>query len=375
MRSCISSGRKKNLKIDEMTQEQQEEVNLYARWIKSEERKILEEYEGRPIEEIPEEYREKIATLRILIIKQKNVYEEVIEFLETHNGQLMHGIFSKNGKNLSRNQLTQNQQDEVNLYARWYNSREKKILEEYIGRPIEEIPEEYREKIKTLRSYGLGEKEKTIYEEVIEFLETHNGQIMQSTFKENGKKLKAKELTQEQHYEVKLYEKWRKSQEKAMLEKYEGRPIEEIPEEYREKIARLRSLIIKPKTVYEEIILFLETHNGKLMHGEFWKNGKALKVKEMSQEQREEINLYGRWKCSQEKKILEKYVGQPIENVPEEHREKIARLREYGLGTIKGKLSQTKQQRDEAKEKNKKAKELEQQVESQLKKRGKTHEE
>ena len=55
MRSCISSGRKKNLKIDEMTQEQQEEVNLYARWIKSQERKILEEYEGRPIEEIPEE--------------------------------------------------------------------------------------------------------------------------------------------------------------------------------------------------------------------------------------------------------------------------------------------------------------------------------
>lgn len=37
-----------------------------------------------------------------------------------------------------------------------------------------------------------------------------------------------------------------------------------------------------------------------------------------------------------ERKIIEEYVGRPIEEVPEEYREKIARLRELGqLGTKK----------------------------------------
>ena len=48
---------------------------------------------------------------------------------------------------------------EVRLRGRWNNSKEKKILDEYAGRPIEEVPEEYREKIAKLRSLGqLGTK-------------------------------------------------------------------------------------------------------------------------------------------------------------------------------------------------------------------------
>ena len=73
--------------------------------------------------------------------------------------------------------------------------------------------------------------------------------------------------------------------------------------------------------------------------------------------------------------MLKKYAGKSIEEVPEEYRDKIAKLREFGLGSKKSKLQQTKHQRDEAKEKNKKAKELELQVAEQLKKRGKNHEE
>lgn len=217
---------------------------------------------------------------------------------------------------------------------------------------------------------------KTTYEEVIKFLETHNGKLMRSCISSGREKnLKINEMTQEQQDEVNLYARWIRSQEKKILKEYEGRPIEDIPEEYREKIAKLRSLIIKTKTVYEEVIAFLETHNGQLMHSQFWENGQVLKAKEMSQEQLDEINLCGRWKRSQEKVMLKKYSGQPIENVPEEYREKIAKLRELGLETVKSKLSQAKQQRDEAKEKNQKAKELKHQIESQLEKRGKTHEE
>lgn len=73
--------------------------------------------------------------------------------------------------------------------------------------------------------------------------------------------------------------------------------------------------------------------------------------------------------------MLKKYAGRSIEEVPEEYRDKIAKLREFGLGLKKSKLQQTKHQRDEAKSKNSQAKELEQQVSKQLKKRGQTHDE
>ena len=64
--------------------------------------------------------------------------------------------------------------------------KEKNILEEYIGKPIEEVPEEYREKIAKLREFGLGQVEKTTYELVIEFLEAHKGKLMQGSFRKNG---------------------------------------------------------------------------------------------------------------------------------------------------------------------------------------------
>ena len=109
------------------------------------------------------------------------------------------------------------------------------------------------------------------------------------------------------------------------------------------------------------------------MHSEFKVNGKKLNRDEMTTEQLEEKNLYARWNYSQEKKILEEYAGRPIEEVPEEYREKIAVLRSYGLDK-KARLKKAKQNRDEAKEKNEKAKELEQQVDLQLKRKGKSHE-
>jgi hypothetical protein len=49
-------------------------------------------------------------------------------------------------------------------------------------------------------------------------------------------------MTAEDHIERKLYLRWRKSKEREMLNEYEGRPIEDVPEEYREKIQRLREL-------------------------------------------------------------------------------------------------------------------------------------
>ena len=183
----------RSLKVVDITREQQEEVNLYQRWARSEERKILEEYAGQPIENVPEEFREKIARLRKFGLgkKEKTLYEQVIEFLETHNGKLMQGSFRENGKQLTVSELTQEQQEERNLYSRWKNSREREILAEYAGQPIENVPEEYREKIARLREFGLVRKEKTTYEEVIEFLEIHDGKLMRNSFSSGRKKIKS----------------------------------------------------------------------------------------------------------------------------------------------------------------------------------------
>ena len=363
----------------EMTEEQIEEINLYQRWNKSLERKILKEYAGKSIDEVPEEYKEKIAKLRSYGLgeEEKTTYEQVIEFLETHNGQLMRGALSESGRQLTRKEMTEEQRNEMTLYQRWKYSKERKILEEHAGKPIEEVPKRYRDKIAKLRSYGLGEKEKTTYEQVIDFLEIHNGKLMKSKFVEDGKILTRKEMTDEQRNETALYQRWNNSEERKILNEYAGKPIEEVPKEYRDKITKLRSYGLGEleKTVYERVIEFLQNHDGQLMHSCFRINGQKLTIAEMTEEQRDEVNLYAMWRKAEEKMILEEYAEKAIEEVPEEYRDKIARLREFGLGNMKSKLSQAKKKRDEAKDKNDQAKELEERVEEQLKKRGQVHEE
>ena len=216
--------------------------------------------------------------------------------------------------------------------------------------PIEKIPQEYKEKIARLRELIVVEEKKTTYEQVAEWLETHEGKLPST-----GKK-----ATKE---EVNLYDRWYNTEERRKLDEYVGVSIEEIPEEYREKIARLREYGLgeKKKTAYEEVIEWLETHEGKLPG-----NGKKAS--------KEEKNLYQGWYNSEERKKLDEYAGVPIDEVPEEYREKIAKLREFGI-MGKRKLSKVKQQRDEAKSENNKAKELEKEVEEELKRKGRTHSE
>ena len=259
-----------------------------------------------------------------------NAYEEIIEWLENHEGKMPRIRIKKETKNLKREEMTKEEQYEVDLRSSWNRSEERKILEKYKGIEIEEIPEEYREKIAILRGYGLGIKEKTIYEEIIEWLENHKGKMPRGSIVRQGKYLtKKEEKTEEEHEEVILYSRWKNSEERKILEEYKGRTIEEVPEEYREKIAILREygLGLKEKTTYEEIIEWLENHKGKMPRGSMTKQGKRLKREEMTEEEKEEANLYDRWITSEERKILEEYKGRKMEEVPQEYREKIAKLR------------------------------------------------
>lgn len=245
-RGFISINGKQKL-VAEMTQEEKYEKILYSRWYRCKVKQILDKYIGRPIEDVPEEYREKITSLRKygLGLKEKTVYEEIIEWLEEHNGVMPRGTICENGEQKVVSELTKDQKEERNLYARWRICEERKIIDKYSGRPIEEVPEKFKEKIVKLRDYGLGLKErrkKTTYEEILEWLGEHNGMMPRGNIKFNGKKKLVAEMTKEEREERNLYARWMTCEERKIAVEYLGRPIEEVPDKYREKITKLRSL-------------------------------------------------------------------------------------------------------------------------------------
>ena len=338
----------KRLTRKDMTEEQINEINLYARWQKALERKALIDCIGIPIDELPEKYvpyKEQIAKLREygLGIKKQTAYEGIIEWLETHDGRMPKGSYKIKEKAVKISEMTEEQRNEVNLYLRFIKTPEYNALMENVGIPLDELPEKYvpyKEQIAKLREYGLGIKKQTTYEELIQWLETHDGKMPYSSFRVTGKPLKANEMTEEQRYETNLSAKWRNSPEYRALKACIGIPLDEIPEEYkryRGAIEKLREygLGIKKQTTYEEVIGWLETHNGKMPRSCFEREGKLLKREQMTEEEKEEVRLFDKWSRTQECKALKTCIGIPLDKLPDEYKkykEAIATLRNYGVG-------------------------------------------
>lgn len=326
------NGKIVRLSKKEMTPEECYERNLGAKWYDCKEKKILDQYAGRPIEDVPEEYRAQIAKLRSygLGAEKEDVYLLMIDWLKTHDGRRPRTSIG----DFKREELNEEQRNEIRLGDKWNNCKEKKILDQYIGRPIEEVPEEYRSKIAILRQYGFGIEKNDAYEEIIKWLEQHDGKLPRSMIQRNGTRIPIDKMTNEEHEEVKLYKRWASCKEKEVLDKYFGKALEEVPEEFREKIATLRSygMGVKAKTIYEQIVEWLEKHDQKIPRQLFQRNGilVRLTIDEMTQEERDERILRQRWDKSSEKRILNEFAGRPIEEVPEDYREKIARLRQLG---------------------------------------------
>lgn len=265
-------------------------------------------------------------------------YEQIVDWLETHDGKMPQGNLKQNGLYIKMENLEEERLDEVRLYGRWLNCPERKMLDKYIGVEIEDIPEldEMKEKIQKLRSYGLGLRLPNTYERLMEWLDMHDGKMPKaaSTFRdEDGNYIKSEDMTEKQLEEKKLYDAWVRSKEKKLLEKYKEVPVEEIPEseEMKEKIKTLREYGLGI-TLYEEYINFLEKYNRTPREG-IRRNGRTLGKDEITEEQRYEKSLHYRWGKSEIRKISDIYSGQPIELVPIEFREKISELRKFGIGT------------------------------------------
>ena len=304
-----------------LTEEQIYENNLYARWCRCDEKQLVDKYSGVPIEKVPEEYKSIVEQVRSYgygIEEKLTTYQKVIQFCEK-NGRVPRVVHG------TKAALTEEQLYEKNLYGSWLRSDEKKLIDKYIGTPIEKIPEKDRVIVEQARYYGI-EGKLTFYQEVIRFCEK-NGRVPRAV---HGTKAA---LTEEQLYEKNLYYRWRRSDEKQLVDKYAGVPIEGVPEEDREIVEQVRSYgygVEEKLTAYQEIMQFCEKYGR-------WPRMFQGTNSTRTEEQIYERNLYNRWITSDEKQIVDKYVGIPTEKIPEEDKTIIEQVRSYGYG-IKRKL-------------------------------------
>ena len=251
---------------------------------------------------------------------REETFKEVMQFCEK-NGRLPRGY---NGTKVI---LTEEQIYERNLCGRWYRSAEKQIVDKYAGVPIEKVPEEYKAIVKQVRKYGYGIEEKlTDYQMVMQFCEK-NGRLPRGY---SGRKATP---TKEQYCERRLYDRWYKSPEKQIVDKYAGIPTEKVPEEYKAIVEQVRKYgygIEEKLTGYQMVIKFCEK-KGRLPRG--CRGTKATLTEERFYEK---ILYANSWLRSAEKKIVDKYVGIPIEKIPEEDRAIVEQVRSYGyLGNAK----------------------------------------
>ena len=324
MQFCEKNGRLPKYVVGTkatITEEQIYEKNLYARWCRCDEKQLVDKHSGVPIEKVPEEYKSIVEQVRSYgygIEEKLTTYQKVIQFCEK-NGRVPRVVHG------TKAALTEEQLYEKNLYGSWLRSDEKKLIDKYIGTPIEKIPEKDRVIVEQARYYGIEEK-LTFYQEVIRFCEK-NGRVPRAV---HGTKAA---LTEEQLYEKNLYYRWRRSDEKQLVDKYAGVPIEGVPEEDREIVEQVRSYgygVEEKLTAYQEIMQFCEKYGR-------WPRMFQGTNSTRTEEQTYERNLYIRWIKSDEKQIVDKYVGIPTEKIPEEDKTIIEQVRSYGYG-IKRKL-------------------------------------
>ena len=236
-------------------------------------------------------------------------FEEVIKFCESE-GRIPRAINKKAAE------MTEEEKNEYSLYQKWLKTDEKKIVDKYVGKNIKEIPKEDRELVEKIRDFGYG---LTAFEEVMKFCESE-GRIPRAISK------KASERTEEEKNEFSLYRKWLKSDKRKIVDKYVGKNIEEIPEEDRELVEKIRDFgygLGNGLTPFEEVIRFCESK------GRFPK-AISKKAAERTEEEKNEFSLYRKWIKSDEKKIVDEYVGKNIEEIPEEYRELAEKIRGFG---------------------------------------------
>ncbi|MBP3708153.1 MAG: hypothetical protein J6J36_06050 [Clostridia bacterium] len=218
-------------------------------------------------------------------------------------------------KDIKSNKKYKHLLEEIDLAYEWKRSPERKLLMEYKGVKIEDIPEEYQDMIRNLRSFGLGVDCKTV-DIVEEFVKFYN---IYGRAPRRGKD--GKPSTKEEQIEKRLYSYWCTCKENKLLEEYVSMELEDIPEEHRAMVEKLRSIGLglksKKTTNLIDYISFVQDKRREpvyIMHPK-------------SNEEIYERDLKQRWRMCKENNIYKKYEGVLVEEIPEEDRALVEKIR------------------------------------------------
>ena len=228
-------------------------------------------------------------------------------------------IIKRFEQGLISNDLYEELMEEISLFNKWKNCPERDVLMKYIGVPIDQIPKRYQKMVDTLRDAGLGHQDGKI--DVLE--------RMESFYRKYGRApewlpIERDKLSDKQVIERRLYERFVTSEENKLTKKYIETPLEEIPEEHRETIRRLRAIGVgangRKLTAMEEYMAFVREYAREPIH-----------YLNPDEDQKREHAIKQRWRVCKAKFTFEKYKGVLLEEIPEEDRQVVADLRQMWL--------------------------------------------
>lgn len=195
------------------------------------------------------------------------IIEELKEFIRI-NKRFPQSEIRENGIRLNASQFTKEQQYEVNLYAKFRRTKNR-------------IPKKIMEELEHLRERLYYDE---LYESILAFIDTNGHFPISINKKENGKILKAEELSPEKLYEKRLYSNFAQAKRKN---KFTFEQIANLLELQKSK----QNYFCRANQIYNQLIDFINTYH-RFPKGSIWKNNQQLTRAQMTDEEIYEVNLY-----------------------------------------------------------------------------------
>lgn len=303
----------------EMIDEFLEEYELSYKWRRSDEYKLMVGNIDKEIEEFPKKYQDMISTLRSMGLGFSRKRSDIVSHCEK--------FYNKYGRvpgRVTKEQAINSEKRlERKLYQYLSQNGIRKILEDYVTMEIEEIPEVHQDMVRRFRAIGMGVKrtKPTNVKDYIDFVAEKRREPVFYVEPKN-------EL---QEVESGIRHKWRMSKVHEIYVKYQGYFIEEVPEEYRAIVQKIRKLWLKidGNRVADEVIEYINKNQREPR--EININFKQFENGLTMEEQREK-ELNEKWNRCFEKHVIDRFVGVPITRIPENYRAIVSKMREVGLG-------------------------------------------
>lgn len=338
-------------KEDELTSDEKIEVKLGRWWnVASKERQIALKYSFSDLSEINDELDKKIVKIcrehglgQLRAVRRNYTFEDYIRWLDEHDNIPPRSKID--GK------MTPEGFDEITLAKWWKCCPIKNKLNKYVGIELDDISDEKtREMVRVFRERKL---EKYVADQIdcdfsryIAWIDENKCRPIIRWLDEKGRIKSIKRYT-EQEKKGSAYARWWASrpEEREIFEQYQYTDLDEIPEEYKELVSKCKKYCLEGKLKeysIEEYIQWMKDHDGEKPREYIDIDGKTKLRRELymspedaararTEDEEEERHLAAWWRKTDEYKLLNKYFGVAIEDIPEEDKSYVEQLRNLGL--------------------------------------------